>query len=60
MVKPRSAIIDIPDFPSIFCRNPHVLVNSTSDIDPTYSGETYEIAPFGVQAIRNFNVLWCL
>ena len=39
IVKPLSAMIEIPFFPSSFFRNPDTLVSSTSDIEPTYKGE---------------------
>ena len=30
------------------------------EMEPTNTGDMNEMAPFGVQATRNFEVLWCL
>ena len=54
IVNPRSAITQTPDLSFISVKKPKTLVNSTSDIDPTYSGEIKLTHPFGVQATRNF------
>jgi len=50
---------DIPDLPSNFVINPQILVSFTSEIDPTYKGEMYETAPFGMHAIKNLHALLC-
>ena len=56
IVKPLSAITEMP-FPSFnFSINPDNLVSSTSEMEPTKSGDIKETAPFGVQAIRNLAV----
>ena len=60
MVKPLSAIIEMPGLSVSFVRNPERWVSSTSEIDSTYTGDTNDIAPLGVQATRNLAVFLCL
>ena len=60
IVNPLSAIIEIPGLSSRAVRKPLTRVSSTSDIDPTYTCDMKQIDPFGVQATKNFTVLWCL
>lgn len=57
---PLSAMIAMPGLSSSLVRNPDTHVSSTSQMDPTYKGDMYEMAPLGVQAGKNFTVLWCL
>lgn len=59
-VKPLSAIIEMPGLSSSFIRKLDTLVSSTSEMDPMKTGDTKLMAPFGVQAIKNFAVLWYL
>lgn len=59
-VNPLSAIMEMPGLYSNFSKNPLNLVNSTSDTDPTKTGDIKQIAPLGLQATRNLTVLWCL
>ena len=60
IVNPRSAMMDIPGLSSIVFKKPDSRVSSTSEIEPTNTGDMYEIAPLGVQATRNLEVLCCL
>ena len=53
----RSAIIEIPGLSSRRVKNPETRVSSTTDIEPTYNGEMYDMHSFGVHAIKNFAVL---
>ena len=59
IVNPLSAMIEIPGLFSSFVSNPETRVSSTSEMEPTYSGDMYD-TQFGVQTTRNFAVLWCL
>lgn len=56
IVNPLSAMMEIPGLFSSFVRNPETRVSSTSEMEPTYSGDMYNTAPFGVQTTRNFAV----
>jgi len=57
IVNPQSAIIATPGLSFSISSNPQHFVNSTSEIEPTYNGDTKKITPFGVQATKNLNVL---
>ena len=46
-------MIEAPTLSSSFVQKPKTRVSSTSEIDPTYKGDEYHTAPFGVQATRN-------
>ena len=59
MVNPLSAITEMPSFPSSLLQSPETFVSSTSDIEPTYTGEINVMAPLGVQATNTLAVLWC-
>ena len=39
IVNPLSAIMDMPGLSARVSRIPHVRVSSTSDMDPTYTGD---------------------
>ena len=57
IVKPLSAIIDMPGLSFNISRKPEELVNWTSVMDPTNIGDIKLMAPLGVQATKNFTVL---
>ena len=46
IVNPQSAMMDIPGLSSIIFKKPDSRVSSTSDIEPTNTGDMYEMAPF--------------
>ena len=43
-------MINIPDLSLSLARNPETRVSSTSEIEPTYNGDTYETAPLVMQS----------
>ena len=60
IVNPQSAITKIP---ALFCtqfKNPDTPVSSRSAIEPMYNADIKVTQPFGVQAIKNLAMLWCL
>ena len=60
IVKPCSAIIEIPGLSSSLVRKPLLRVSSITDFDPTQTGEMQHIPPFGVHTTRNLTVSCCL
>ena len=60
MLYTQSAIIHIPGLSSMQFNSLDIRVNSTSDIEPIYSGERNDTQPLGVHPIKNLAVLWCL
>lgn len=52
--------MEIPGLSCSFVRNPETRARSTSEVEPTNSGEMYDVSPFGVQATKNLPVSWCL
>ena len=53
MVKPLSAITDIPGLSSRWVNSLDTRVNSTSDMDSTYKGEMKDMQPLGVNPIKS-------